>query len=80
MIPPFTRKVIELLGKAKQGVDSHELRRALMRAGFGKHPAGVAMNLTMLAWRGKYVTCYVDDHDCRIFMLTSEGRDEHEKL
>lgn len=72
---PFVRAVVDLLKAAPhQSMDAYTLREALMEKGFGKHPAGVAMNLTKLAYKQQYVTSYIDNGDCRVFLLTSEGR------
>lgn len=74
---PFCRAVVKLLqAKEKidhQGMYAYELREALMDQGMGKHPAGVAMNLTKLAFKGEYVTQYIH-HDERVFMLTEQGK------
>lgn len=73
---PFCKAVVEILKTARHGsMDSYTLREALMDKGWGKHPAAVAMNLTKLAFKGEYITCYVDNSDCRVFMLTSEGNE-----
>jgi hypothetical protein len=58
---------------ADRGMGSYELRTRLMEQGFGKHPAGVAMNLTKLAFKGEYVTQFIHKEE-RIFMLTAKGR------
>ncbi len=73
---PFCRAVVDTLKKAERcSMDAYHLREAMMDQGFGKHPAGVAMNLTKLAFKGEYVTCFIDNQDQRIFLLTSEGKD-----
>lgn len=75
--PPtaFEKAVIDILKAAEpHSVDGYRLREALMDKGMGKHPAGVAMNLTRVAWKERYFTCYTDDQQCRNFLLTSDGR------
>ena len=57
---------------------SYHLREALMDRGMGKHPAGVAMNLTRVAWRERFFTCFIDSQNDRNFVLTSDGRDYQE--
>jgi hypothetical protein len=72
---PFERAVVAILKAAEpHSVDSYHLREALMDQGMGKHPAGVAMNLTRVAWKERYYTCYTDHGGFRMFLLTSEGR------
>lgn len=73
---PFCTAVVNILLSRRDvdaGMGAYELREKLMEAGFGKHPAGVAMNLTKLAFKGEYVTCFIHNRG-RIFMLTSKGR------
>jgi len=76
---PFCRAVVKLLKSQRdyqgdyQGMGAYRLREALMNQGFGKHPAGVAMNLTKLAFKGEYVTQYIYNNE-RIFMLTDKGK------
>jgi hypothetical protein len=72
---PFCAAVVKIL-KDKSingGVDAYHLREALMDQGMGKHPAGVAMNLTKLAFKGEYITQYIH-HNERVFMLTEKGK------
>lgn len=72
---PFCKAVVEILRKApNHSMDACTLRGALMDQGWGKYPAAVAMHLTKLAFKGEYVTGFVDNRDCRVFMLTSEGK------
>lgn len=74
---PFCKAVVALLQAAPgQSLDAYRLREALMDKGWGKHPAAVAMNLTLLAHKRKYIDCYVDNSNSRVFLLTSEGRGE----
>lgn len=74
MLTPFVAAVIRTLRTQPSncGVDAYTLREALMWQGHGKHPAAVAMHLTKLAWKAKYVTSYMHN-DSRMFMLTKEG-------
>ena len=72
---PFCKAVVDLLKAApQQNMDADGLRKALIKRGMGKHPAGVAMNLTKLAFKEEYVTQYCTSSNYRVFMLTSEGR------
>lgn len=64
--------IIKTVGR-HGSIDAYTLREELMARGMGKHPAGVAMNLTRVAWRERFFTCYVNDGNCRVFMLTSDG-------
>lgn len=73
---PFCTAVVNILLSQKdpdRGMGAYDLRVRLMDLGFGKHPAGVAMNLTKLAFKGEYVTQYIYEEE-RIFMLTTKGR------
>lgn len=71
---PFCRAVVDLIKAApNHSLSAYELRVAVMEKGFGKHPAAVAMNLTKLAFKGEYVTCFVRNNNQRYFLLTSEG-------
>jgi hypothetical protein len=73
-LTPFCAAVVKILKAAhQQSMDADSLRKAVMKAGFGKHPAGVAMHLTKLAWKEQYVTQYCHRDNYRVFMLTSEG-------
>lgn len=72
---PFCLAVIKLLRAAGRGMTAHDLRIALMKQGWGKHPAAVASHLTKLAWKKEYVMSYCGTHG-QTFMLTSEGHDD----
>lgn len=77
---PFVKAVCKRLAQERgHSLDAYRLRTDLMTAGWGKHPAAVAMHLTKLAFNGTYVTGYLHEGGGRIFMLTSEGRDLAEK-
>jgi hypothetical protein len=72
---PFEQAVIALIKAAPNGIlTAARLREALIAQGRGKHPAAVACNLTRVAWRERYFTCFVSSDNIRIFTLTSEGR------
>jgi hypothetical protein len=77
-VTPFVRKVVEILqrheAKWPGGMDAYHVRKALMSAGFGKHPAAVAMHLTKLAWKKEYVDSYVGNCGSHILTLTAAGR------
>lgn len=73
---PFCKAVVDILLSQRDvdaGMEAYELRTRLIEHGFGKHPAGVAMNLTKLAFKGEYVTQFIYKEE-RIFMLTAKGR------
>ena len=73
---PFCTAVVNILLSQKDvdaGMGAYDLRERLMDLGFGKRPAGVAMNLTKLAFKGEYVTQFIYKEE-RIFMLTAKGR------
>ena len=72
---PFVRTVIDIIKERGMydGIDAYKLREALMDRGMGKHPAGVAMNLIKLAFKGEYITQYIH-HNERVFMLTAKGK------
>ena len=71
---PFCAAVVAILKQHTQGVDAYRLREALMDQGMGKHPAGVAMNLTKLAFKGEYITQHCERDGGRMFMLTAKGK------
>jgi hypothetical protein len=71
---PYERAVVEIIGAHGVSINSESLRKALMARGFGKHPAAVAMNLTRVAWRERFFTCFINNDDVRYFMLTSDGQ------
>lgn len=72
---PFCRAVAELIAARPNGVaDGCYLRNALIDAGHGRHPAAVAMNLTKLAWKREYIDTFLDNRDCRMFVLTADGK------
>jgi hypothetical protein len=72
---PFCAAAVAFLKKQPLGsASAYALREAMMDQGFGKHPAGVAMNLTKLAFRGEYITSYIDNQDSRVFVLTAKGK------
>lgn len=71
----FEKVVVEIIKAApNEMIDGGRLRVTLLERGFGKHPAAVAMNLTRLAWRDRYVTSFLSNKDRRVFILTSEGK------
>jgi hypothetical protein len=71
---PFEQAVISIIKQyPHSSISSTPLRHALMDRGFGKHPAAVACNLTRIAWKERYFTCFSCHHD-RNFILTSDGR------
>jgi hypothetical protein len=73
---PFCKAVVEILkATPHSSMSACPLRKALMAQGWGKHPAAVAMNLTKMAWKGEYITCYIRNERERVFMLTSEGKE-----
>lgn len=77
---PFVKAVCKRLAQESGGsLDAYRLRTDLMAAGWGKHPAAVAMHLTKLSWKGEYVTYFIDNRDSRVFVLTSDGRELAEK-
>lgn len=71
----FERTVVRILqGADCSTLSASDLREAVMAAGFGKHPAAVAMHLTKLAWKNRFVTCWLSNRDERMFTLTLDGR------
>jgi hypothetical protein len=73
-VTPFCRAVVDLIkASPNQSLDAYTLRISLAAQGMGKHPAGIAMNLTKLAFRGEYVTCFTHNN-YRVFLLTEKGK------
>jgi hypothetical protein len=70
---PFAIAVIKILKASGRGMDAHSLRIALMKQGWGKHPAAVACHLTKLAWKKEFVCSYCGTHG-QTFMLTEAGK------
>jgi hypothetical protein len=73
----FERAVVALIyhHRTNNSISGWELRELLLKAGIGKHPAAVAMNLTRLACKNGTVGCFIKNDRDRYFLLTSDGED-----
>lgn len=71
----FERTVVRIIKSHghMNSISAGALRHELLARGIGRHPAAVAMNLTKLAYKERYITGYVSNSDRRVFVLTSEG-------